>query len=64
MLPPGFKSHTIVQEREMLWKIPKILALRMAVWGSFLSRSEVLQVFVSFIGRQAIQHVRDIVYDC
>ena len=41
MLPLGFKSSTIVQEREMLWKIPKILALRMAVRSSFLSQFEV-----------------------
>ena len=38
----GLKSHTIVREREMLWKIPKMLALRRAVWSSFLSQSEVL----------------------
>ena len=38
----GFKSHTIVREREMLWNIPKMLALRRAVWSSFLSQSEVL----------------------
>ena len=48
----------------MLWKIPKILALRRAVWSSFLSQFEVPEVFISFNGRQDFQHVRDIVYDC
>ena len=58
-LPLGL-NHTPLYKRE---KNPKMFVLRRAVWSSFLSQSEVLEVFISFNDRQVIQHVRDVVND-